>query len=151
MLYHDPLSLGQQLKKLRVEQKLDQADVGLFIGVSDRTVRNIEKGALGTKMGAIFLAASELGLMLYIVDKSADQSAFKVGLLAEIGNIVRRTRKAQKIRQDDLAAIVGVQHSVIGRFEKGDSGVAIATVLKCLDELGLHLYSPNRQIISEGE
>ncbi len=149
MIYYDPLSLGQQLKKLRIEQKLNQADVALFVGVSERTVRNIEKGAVGTKAGVIFEAASELGLLLYVIEKNEEQSSYEAASLVKIGNIIRKTRKEQKIRQDDLAAIVGVQHSVLGRLERGASSVAIVTLLKCLNELGLHLCSPNRQVLSE--
>jgi DNA-binding XRE family transcriptional regulator len=55
-----PLDIGQELKKLRVMQKFEQSDVGLYIGVSDRTVRNIEKGAIGTKTATVLLAVNNL-------------------------------------------------------------------------------------------
>lgn len=149
MIYHNPLSLGQQLKKLRVEQKLNQADVALFVGVSERTVRNIEKGAVGTKTGVVLSAASELGLLFYVTDGLEEQRSYETASIAEIGSIIRKTRKVQNIRQDDLAAIVGVQHSVLGRLEQGDNSVAIGTLLKCLDELGLQLCSLKQQTLCE--
>ncbi len=142
-----PSDIGQALKKLRVTQKLEQADVGLYIGVSDRTVRNIEKGASGTKTGTVLSAANELGLLLKISEMNTDRvlenNSDQAATLIKIGNLIREARKKQKIRQDDLAAIVGVQHSVLGRIERGDASVAVGTMLNVLNELGLRLYSQN--------
>ena len=138
MVFLTPLDIGEKLKQLRLEQKFDQADMGAYIDVSDRTVRNIEKGALGTKALTVFLAANELGLSLYLLLNHQDRM-IKVQSMTTIGEQVRKARKTQKIRQDDLAAIVGIQHSVLGRIERGNGAVAIGTLFNLLAELGIQV------------
>lgn len=134
------LDIGQALKRLRQEQGFDQSDLGSYIGVSDRTVRNIEKGAEGTKTGSLLLAARELGLKLYLSEIGQSKKDL-ITSLTSVGQRARKVRKEQGIRQDDLASIVGIQHSVLGRIERGDDTVAIGTILKVLHELGLRLSS----------
>lgn len=143
MVFLTPLDIGEKLKQLRLEQKFDQADMGAYIHVSDRTVRNIEKGASGTKALTVLLAANELGLSLYLHQSHQDRM-IKVQSMSDIGEQVRKARKTQKIRQDDLAAIVGIQHSVLGRIERGDGSVAIGTVFNLLAELGIQVWDQER-------
>lgn len=134
----NPEQFGTILKNRRKAQGFDQSDLGSYISVSDRTVRNIENGSVGTKTQTVLQASKELGLTLLL--KQANQKqAINIRTLKQIGQTVRSVRKCQKISQDDLAAIVGMQHSVLGKIEKGDESVAIGKVLAVLQELGLRL------------
>jgi len=138
MNLRNPEELGAILKNRRKAQGFDQADFGSYISVSDRTVRNIENGAAGTKTQTVLQAFKELGLTL-LLEQVNQKPAFKVQTLKQIGHVVRSVRKHQKINQNDLAAIVGIQHSVLGKIEKGDESVAIGKVMAVLQELGLRL------------
>ncbi|MBS0301371.1 MAG: helix-turn-helix domain-containing protein, partial [Proteobacteria bacterium] len=42
---------------------------------------------------------------------------------ATIGKIVRASRKAQKIRQDDAAGSIGVSENFLGKIERGGDTV----------------------------
>ena len=54
----------------------------------------------------------------------------------DLGAQVRRTRKAQKLRQDQLAGAAGVGLRFIVDLESGKPTVQLGTVLKVLDALG---------------
>ncbi|EPJ54403.1 MAG: hypothetical protein OFPI_07230 [Osedax symbiont Rs2] len=138
MLLDTALAIGIVLKRLRKEQGFQQADVASYIDASDRTLRNIEHGESGTKTRTVLKAASELGLQLYLGQKHGE-TAITVSCFTDIGRYVQSIRKVQNIRQEDLAAIVGIQHSVLGRLERGDDSVSIGTVFNVLKELGIEL------------
>ncbi|MCF8157484.1 MAG: helix-turn-helix domain-containing protein [Rhodoferax sp.] len=57
----------------------------------------------------------------------------------ELGLIIRAVRKSTKVRQDDLAAIVGVSRQFTVDVEKGKPTVQLARVLRLLKELGIEL------------
>lgn len=138
MKLRNPKELGTILRNRRKAQGFDQSDFGSYISVSDRTVRNIENGATGTKTQTVLQASKELGVTLFLKEANQKQ-AVNVRTLKQIGQSIRSVRKYQKISQDDLAAIVGMQHSVLGKIEKGDDSVAIGKVMAVLQELGLQL------------
>lgn len=138
MKLRNPKELGAILQNRRKAQGFDQSDFGSYISVSDRTVRNIENGATGTKTQTVLQASKELGVTLFLKEANQKQ-AVNVRTLKQIGQTIRSVRKYQKISQDDLAAIVGMQHSVLGKIEKGDDSVAIGKVMAVLQELGLQL------------
>jgi len=56
-----------------------------------------------------------------------------------LGEVIRRQRKRQGLRQADLAAMVGASHVFLGDVEKGKPTVQWGRVLQLLDELGLQL------------
>jgi len=56
-----------------------------------------------------------------------------------IGLAARVVRRAQKIRQDDMAATLGVSHVFVRNVEKGKSGVQLGKVMELLDELGIRV------------
>jgi len=138
MLLDTALAIGIVLKRLRKEQGFQQTDVASYIDASDRTLRKIEHGESGTKTRTVLKAASELGLQLYLGHKHGD-TVITVSCFTDIGRYVQSIRKVQNIRQEDLAAIVGIQHSVLGRLERGDDSVSIGTVFNVLKELGIEL------------
>lgn len=57
-----------------------------------------------------------------------------------IGMVVRSTRKAQSVRQADLAQVVGASHVLLRDIEYGKPTVNIGKVLEVLEELGIHIY-----------
>jgi transcriptional regulator with XRE-family HTH domain len=138
MHFTSPADLGNQIRYKRKAQGFQQEDCAAYAGVSARTIRNIEKGLSGTKTETVFTLTHELGLRLFFGLKDTPQ-AWSLDSFAELSHQICQTRKNQKIRQDDLAAIVGVQPSVIGRLEKGDGSVSIGTLFNVLNELGLVL------------
>ena len=57
----------------------------------------------------------------------------------ELGLIIRAVRKSTQMRQDDLAAVVGVSRQFTVDVEKGKPTVQLARVLRLLKELGIEL------------
>lgn len=57
----------------------------------------------------------------------------------DLGRLIRQQRKRQKLRQTDLAGMIGVSHVFLGDVEKGKPTVNLGRVLMLLDELGLTL------------
>jgi y4mF family transcriptional regulator len=57
----------------------------------------------------------------------------------ELGLVIRAVRKSSQVRQDDLAAMVGVSRQFTVDVEKGKPTVQLARVLRLLKELGIEL------------
>lgn len=58
-----------------------------------------------------------------------------------LGAIVRATRKAQGMRQDDTAGSVGVSENFLGKVERGDTSVTWAKLFQVLEGLGIRLIA----------
>jgi transcriptional regulator with XRE-family HTH domain len=56
---------------------------------------------------------------------------------AHIGKIVRDSRKAQKIRQDDAAGSIGVSENFLGKIERGSESVQWGKLFQVLNGLGI--------------
>ena len=48
-----------------------------------------------------------------------------------LGKVVRASRKAQKIRQDDAAGSIGVSENFLGKVESGSDSVQWENSLRC--------------------
>ncbi len=57
----------------------------------------------------------------------------------DIGMLVRLTRKAQGLRQDDLGAMAGCSHKYVVDVEKGKTTIQAGLLLKLLEELGIEV------------
>ncbi|WP_417582673.1 helix-turn-helix domain-containing protein [Nitrincola sp.] len=57
----------------------------------------------------------------------------------DIGTLVRFTRKAQGLRQDDLGAMAGCSHKYVVDVEKGKATIQAGLLLKLLEELGIEV------------
>lgn len=57
----------------------------------------------------------------------------------DIGPIVRAARKAQRIRQDDMAGAIGVSENFLGKVERGGGNAQWTKVFQVLDGLGIEL------------
>lgn len=58
---------------------------------------------------------------------------------AAIGRVVRASRKAQKIRQDDAAGSIGVSENFLGKIERGSESVQWGKLFQVLDGLGIRV------------
>lgn len=58
---------------------------------------------------------------------------------AAIGKIVRASRKAQRIRQDDAAGSIGVSENFLGKVERGSESVQWGKLFQVLNGLGIHV------------
>ncbi len=58
---------------------------------------------------------------------------------ADIGKVVRASRKAQKIRQDDAAGSIGVSENFLGKVERGSESVQWGKLFQVLDGLGIRV------------
>ena len=56
-----------------------------------------------------------------------------------IGKVVRASRKAQKIRQDDAAGSIGVSENFLGKVERGSESVQWGKLFQVLDGLGIRV------------
>lgn len=68
----------------------------------------------------------------------------------EIGQAVRRARKALGLRQDELAAAAGVGLRFLVELERGKTTVQLDRVLAVLGALGLHLELVGRDANAGG-
>ncbi|MYZ52763.1 helix-turn-helix domain-containing protein [Malikia spinosa] len=58
---------------------------------------------------------------------------------AAIGKVVRASRKAQKIRQDDAAGSIGVSENFLGKIERGSDSVHWGKLFQVLEGLGVQV------------
>lgn len=58
---------------------------------------------------------------------------------SDIGQYIRAIRKAQGLRQEDLAAMAGTSHVVLGNVERGKDTVQIGRVFALLRQLGIQV------------
>ena len=58
---------------------------------------------------------------------------------AALGAIIRATRKAQALRQDDAAGTIGVSENFLGKVERGGETVQWGKLFQVLDGLGIRL------------
>lgn len=63
---------------------------------------------------------------------------------SEVGSIVRSVRRAQGLRQDQLAGVAGVGVRFLSELERGKKTAGIGKVLAVLEALGcsLHIEAP---------
>ena len=56
-----------------------------------------------------------------------------------IGKVVRASRKAQKIRQDDAAGSIGVSENFLGKVERGSESVQWGKLFQVMEGLGIRV------------
>jgi len=64
----------------------------------------------------------------------------KIDSSATLGLLVRASRKAMNLRQDDAAGSIGVSENFLGKVERGGERVQWGKLFRVLRELGLELY-----------
>lgn len=60
-LYGERRGLGENLKRLRIIQGLQQKQVACKVGITDRTLRKIENGNYNTTLSTVVAIAKTLG------------------------------------------------------------------------------------------
>lgn len=68
----------------------------------------------------------------------------KLRTAAEIGMLVRETRKAQGISQRQLAGVANTGVRFVSDLENGKPSIQIDKMIQVLEALGLGLYAMNR-------
>ena len=68
----------------------------------------------------------------------------KLQSIVAIGELIRKTRKEQKISQSTLAGLSSVGTRYISDLENGKETIQIQKLLNVLNALGLGLYIYNR-------
>ncbi len=68
----------------------------------------------------------------------------KLQSVAAIGALIRTTRKAQKISQEELAGVSNTGVRFISDLENGKATIQVQKLLNVLSALGLGLYIFNR-------
>lgn len=58
--------------------------------------------------------------------------------LTSLGQAIRRVRLDKGISQERLALLAELDRSYVGRVERGDNNVALLTLIKLADALGMH-------------
>lgn len=59
--------------------------------------------------------------------------------VAAVGAVVRASRKAQGIRQDDAAGSIGVSENFLGKVERGSGSVQWGKLFQVLEGLGVRV------------
>ena len=62
-----------------------------------------------------------------------------INTAASLGKLVRASRKAQKIRQDDAAGSIGVSENFLGKIERGSESVQWGKLFQVLEGLGIRI------------
>ena len=68
---------------------------------------------------------------------------------AAIGKVVRASRKAQKIRQDDAAGSIGVSENFLGKVERGGESVQWGKLFQVLNGLGIRVVLDLPESVAE--
>ena len=58
---------------------------------------------------------------------------------AAIGKVVRASRKAQKLQQDDAAGSIGVSENFLGKIERGSQSVQWGKLFQVLEGIGVRV------------
>ena len=58
----------------------------------------------------------------------------------QIGSAIREVRRAQRVRQEDLAAAIGSSHRFLRELERGKA-TQIQRLFQTLSELGIRIYA----------
>lgn len=86
--------LGAQIRTARVNSKWTQAELARRIGVSERTIASLERGAPGTQISTVFNAMRVLNIPIFGQDTSprlAAERARREQFVAMLPGSVRET------------------------------------------------------------
>lgn len=91
--------LGQLIRQARIEKKLTTAQLAERAGISRGLVQRIEKGDPGCAIGAVFEAATIVGVRLF----NADQAALSAAISAKAAmlTLLPKAARAPKIKTYD--------------------------------------------------
>jgi|SRR5579864_7376864 transcriptional regulator with XRE-family HTH domain len=93
------LLLGQLIRRARLERKITAAQLAERAGLSRSLVQRIEKGDPSCSIGAVFEAASIVGVRLFDTDQSTMAAAIQAN--AEVLTLLPRAVRAPRIETKD--------------------------------------------------
>jgi transcriptional regulator with XRE-family HTH domain len=99
-------TLGDHLRKKRLDLKLEQKELGKILGVSKATILNWERNRTSPRLDLLPRIVKFLG---YIPFESKG---------ASLGEKIVNFRKLQGMTQEEMAKILGVDPSTLARWEK---------------------------------
>jgi transcriptional regulator with XRE-family HTH domain len=105
----NPKTLGDHIKKRRLEQGLYQADVARILGVTECTITNWEKNRSNPTLRPISKIIEFLGY------------APKVEIAQTLGRRIVQCRKLRGINQETMARQLGVDPTTLGKWERDES------------------------------
>lgn len=120
-------TIGDHVRKKRLELGLLQRDAAQHIGVATDTVTNWEKGRTSPRLHLFPKIIEFLG---YTPNQVKDNT---------LGERIVQMRRALGIRQDQLAVQLGIDPSTVARWEKNNGRPASTNQAK-LDPLIHHFY-----------
>ena len=101
-------SIGDHIRKKRLDQKLLQKEVAQLLGVKKDTVNNWENGHYSPRLHQMPKIIKFLGYLPEDLEK------------LPIGDRIVALRFAHGIRQEDLARKIGVDPTTLSRWERGE-------------------------------
>lgn len=91
--------LGQMIRKARIEKKLTTAELAERAGISRGLVQRIEKGDPGCAIGAVFEAATIVGVRLFDADQTTMSGAISAN--AAMLTLLPKAARSPKLKAYD--------------------------------------------------
>jgi transcriptional regulator with XRE-family HTH domain len=85
----------------RQERKWTEAQLAERVGVSEKTLRNVERGATNVAIGTVFDAAAIVGVPLYH-EEATRLTADLASAQAQLALLPQRTRRRPRRVSDDV-------------------------------------------------
>jgi transcriptional regulator with XRE-family HTH domain len=74
---------------------------------------------------------------------------FEIDSAEQMGMLIRASRKAMKLRQDDVAGVLGVSENFLGKVERGGETVQWGKLLQVMQGLGLTVSVEAPEILAD--
>lgn len=92
--------LGAQIRIARQERKWTESELAERVGISIKTLRNVERGATSVALGTVFDAATVVGVPLFH-EESTRLTRELAAARAQLALLPKRTRKHARRSVDD--------------------------------------------------
>ena len=93
--------LGELIRSTRLDKRLTIAELAERAGVSRGLIQRIEAGDMGSAIGAVFEAASVLGIPLF-ESNASDLKAHRALLKERLSLMPQEARRSRRVLKDDF-------------------------------------------------